>query len=168
VATLDEDRCLLVLDDTDCRQLLAAHGVGRLGFSDGALPAIVPVSYFVQGDDVLIPADQRSPVVAAVRRAVVVFEVGALDPVSRSGWSVSAVGPSRVITDPRAVAAIDAGGLRLGPATPSRCYISVQPGLVRGWRLPSPWGGHGDNHGDNHGDSHGDAWVPPPAGRVAG
>ncbi|GAA3162299.1 hypothetical protein GCM10010531_12570 [Blastococcus jejuensis] len=142
MATLDEDRTLLVLDDADCRRLLAGQGVGRLGFSDGALPAIIPVSYFLRGDDVLIPADQRNPVVAAVRRAVVVFEVGVLDPVSRSGWSVSAVGPSRVITDPRAIAAIDAGGLALGPPAPSRCYISVQPGLLRGWRMGPPWDGH--------------------------
>lgn len=135
MATIDDDRVLQVLDDTDCRRLLAGQGVGRLGFSDGALPAIVPVSYVLRGDEVLIPADQRSPVVAAVRRAVVVFEVGDLDPVSRSGWSVSAVGPSRVITDPREIAAIDIGAPPLGPASPSRCYICIQPGLRRGWRL---------------------------------
>jgi hypothetical protein len=160
VATFDEDRSLLVLDEDDCRRLLAGQGVGRLGFSDGALPAIVPVAYFLQGDDVLIPADQRSHVVAAVRRAVVVFEVGALDPVSRSGWSVSAVGPSRVITDPRDVAALDAGdpapGAIPGPPAPSRCYISVQPGLLRGWRLGPPW------------EAHDGAWAARPAGRAAG
>lgn len=154
---LDEDRSLLVLDETDCRRLLAGQGVGRLGFSDGALPAIIPVSYFLRGEDVVIPADQRSPVVAAVRRAVVVFEVGTLDPVSRSGWSVSAVGPSRVITDPRDIAAIDAGGQTPGPPTPSRCYISVQPGLLRGWRMGPPR------------DVHDGPWAAaPPAGHAAG
>ena len=142
MATLDEDRSLQVLDDTDCRRLLGSQGVGRLGFSDGALPAIVPVSYFVQGDDVLIPADQRSPVVAAVRRAVVVFEVGTLDPVSRSGWSVSAVGPSRVVTDPREIATFDAASPTPRPSAPSSCYISVRPGLLRGWRMGPPWEGH--------------------------
>jgi hypothetical protein len=157
VATIDEDRVLQVLDDIDCRRLLAGQGVGRLGFSDGALPAIVPVSYVLRGDDVLIPADQRSPVVAAVRRAVVVFEVGDLDPASRSGWSVSAVGPSRVITDPRDIAAIDAGGLPTGPPAPSRCYISVRPGLLRGWRMAPSW------------DASDTAWVArAPTGSAAG
>ena len=44
------------------------------------------------------------------------------------------VGPTRVVSDPREVAALELPPLRR-PDAPDRCYIAVQPGLVRGWRM---------------------------------
>ena len=118
----DADRVLEVLDDAECRRLLGGVRVGRLGFTDGALPAILPVPFTVQDEFIRIPATEDDWVVAAVRRSVVAFAVDSYDVAERSGWGVTAVGPTQVV-----------------PATPdSGCWILVRIGLLRGWRLDLP------------------------------
>jgi uncharacterized protein len=57
----------------------------------------------------------------------------------RTGWSVTVVGPSRVISDPEQVASLAGLPVSARPPDSSRCYISVKLGLIRGWRMaPSP------------------------------
>jgi nitroimidazol reductase NimA-like FMN-containing flavoprotein (pyridoxamine 5'-phosphate oxidase superfamily) len=65
-----DDGLPVALDDAECRRLLATVAVGRLGFTDGALPAILPVPFAVHEGHVVIPARAGSSVVAAVRGAV--------------------------------------------------------------------------------------------------
>ena len=45
---------LEILDDGECRALLAATPLGRVVFTDRALPAILPVNYVLAGGDVII------------------------------------------------------------------------------------------------------------------
>ena len=132
--TTDEDRRCEVLDRAACTRLLGTTGIGRLGFTEGALPAIHPVAFALRNGWVMIPERRGSPVVSAVRGAVVAFQVDSFDTAMRTGWSVTVVGPTRVVSDPWEVAALE---LRLPrrPDAPDRCYIAVQPGLVRGWRM---------------------------------
>jgi hypothetical protein len=123
-----------VLDAAECRRLLAAGTVGRLGFTDGALPAIVPVPYTMRDGNVLIAARRDDPVLRAVRGAVVAFEVGTYDAATMSGWSVVVVGPSRVsdTADP----ALPGDPEIVWPLGSSRAwFITVRSGLVRGWRV---------------------------------
>lgn len=138
--TDDEDRVLEVLHDLECRRLLTTTHLGRLGFTDGALPAIVPVAFALDDDSVVIPARRGNWVAGAVRGSVVAFAVDSYDAVARTGWGVTVVGPSRVVTDPAAVAAH--GGLlgRPDPPAAGGCSIVVQLGLLRGWRLSHPPG----------------------------
>jgi uncharacterized protein len=130
----DEDRRCEVLDEDACRRLLGTTGTGRIGFTDGAVPAILPVPFAVQDGHVMIPERRGSPVESALRGAVVAFQVDSFDTGTRTGWSVTVVGLTRLVSDPRDVAALE---LRLSrrPSAPDRCYIAVQPGLVRGWRM---------------------------------
>lgn len=62
----------------------------------------------------------------------------AYDSESRTGWGVTVVGPSRVVSDPASVLAHDRLGLLAPPPGPGRCYIAVQIGLLRGWRMQPP------------------------------
>jgi hypothetical protein len=140
VPTTDEDLTCEDLDEAECRRLLAASSIGRLGFTDGALPAIVPVPFAMHHGDVLVAARRGSSVVRAVRGAVVAFEVGTVDPASRAGWSVTVVGPSRVVTDPDEVARLDGAGAGTRPPDRLRCYIAIRLGLLRGWRMTADQG----------------------------
>ena len=133
--TTDEDRVDESLDEAECTRLLTTTAIGRLVFTDGALPAIVPVAFLLHDGHVLIAARQGSTVVNAVRGSVVAFEVDSYDAAARTGWSVTIVGPSRIISDPGQVAALAEPGVSARPSHPSRCYISVKPGIVRGWRI---------------------------------
>lgn len=132
--TVDEDRLTEVLDEAACRQLLGTTVTGRLGFTDGALPAILPVPFAVEQGHVVIPALRGSAVVSAVRGAVVVFEVGSWDAATRTGWSVTVVGPTRLVNHPKALAALQ---LRFTSHPPSidRCYIAVLGRRLTGWRM---------------------------------
>jgi hypothetical protein len=109
--------------------------IGRLGFTDGALPAIMPVVFALHGERVVIPAKRASGVVAAVRGAVVAFQTDSYSLDTHAGWSVTVVGPSRVVSAPDEVAAFDLLELPARPSAAQRCYIAVRMDLVRGWRM---------------------------------
>ena len=71
--------------------------------------------------------------VAAVRGAVVAFGVDSYDPGTETGWSVTVVGPSRVLVDPEQFVRRPRGRPARTWADPGRCLITVQVGLLRGW-----------------------------------
>ena len=133
--TTDEDRLVEVLSEAECRQLLDTAGTGRLGFTDGALPAIEPVPFAVRDGQVVIPARRGSAFVSAVRGAVVAFEVDSYDAATMTGWSVTVVGWTRLISAPEVVAALEETRVIPRVPAPERCYIAVQLGLLRGWRI---------------------------------
>ena len=121
------------LDEEECRRLLGTTRIGRISFTDGALPAIVPVPFALRERQLLIPAERSSPMVAAVRGAVVAFGVDSYDPGTETGWSVMVIGPTRVLGDPRPLVVSPGAGLPRAWAGPGRCLITLQVGLLRGW-----------------------------------
>ena len=135
IPTTDDDRILEVLDEDECRRLLEKTSIGRLGFTDGALPAILPVSYAVHDGHVLVAARRGNPITRALRGAVVAFEIDAWSGEDRTGWSATVVGPSRVITTPDEVQRLEDLQLTNRPPTADRCYIAVRIDLLRGWRM---------------------------------
>ena len=132
--TRDRNR-LQVLDDAQCRRLLAGAVIGRLAYTEGALPAIQPVHFTMSGDRIVIPTRAGSKVAAASRGAVVAFEVDDFDAASRTGWNVTVVGPSHVITEPAEVAELDTLGAHPWAPADMTCYIVVESTLVRGRRI---------------------------------
>jgi hypothetical protein len=124
VPTTDEDRAQEALGQEECLRLLGSSGIGRLAYTQAALPAIRPVSFILRNADVLIPVRSGSLLADAVRGAVVAFETDVYDDVTRTGWTVTVVGPSRVVA---------AEGRHAG-----RRLIAVRVGLVQGWRTTLP------------------------------
>jgi nitroimidazol reductase NimA-like FMN-containing flavoprotein (pyridoxamine 5'-phosphate oxidase superfamily) len=138
MTTTDEDRVLEVLDDDECLRLLEKSSIGRLGYTDGALPAILPVSYAVNDGYVLVASRRGSPMTRALRGSVVAFEVDACSGEDRTGWSVTVVGPSRVISKADEVQRLEALQLTNRPPSPDRCFVAVRIDLLRGWRMTPP------------------------------
>lgn len=128
-------RRLAVLDEHECRRLLPTAVIGRLAFTEGALPTIQPVSFGLVGDQLVIPTRVGSKVAAASKGAVVAFEVDAFDPDAHTGWNVTIVGPSRVVTVDSEIAALDALGLTPWAPTSQRCYVTVGIHIIRGRRI---------------------------------
>jgi hypothetical protein len=128
LAELDE------LDEEECRQLLGTAVIGRIAFTERALPAIQPVRFALLGNDIVIPTREGTKAAAARRGDVVAFEVDSFDLAGRTGWSVTAVGPSCVVPE-REFAALDALGLRPWAAADRPCYIAIRPRLWYGRRL---------------------------------
>ncbi|WP_030176498.1 pyridoxamine 5'-phosphate oxidase family protein [Spirillospora albida] len=89
----------LTLGGAECLELLRTAAVGRVVYTDQALPAIQPVNYAMDGDRALvIRTAPGSKLNAALRGAIVAFEIDEIDPATRAGWSVTVVGPARAVT----------------------------------------------------------------------
>jgi nitroimidazol reductase NimA-like FMN-containing flavoprotein (pyridoxamine 5'-phosphate oxidase superfamily) len=86
-----------VLGREDCLALMRSVTLGRVVFTDRALPAIEPVQFALDGDDVIIATTPGSKLASATRGAIVAFETDAFGPGSRSGWSVTVIGQARVV-----------------------------------------------------------------------
>lgn len=90
---------LELLDEEQCLSLLGHVHIGRVAVSLGALPAIFPVNFVLDGTSVVFRTGEGTKLAAAVDGAVIAFEADRFDALERSGWSVMAVGTASVVTD---------------------------------------------------------------------
>lgn len=88
-----------VLTRRQCLDLLQGPRVGRLVFTEDAVPAVQPVNYRMWRDDVVIRVAGGPKLTAAMHNQVVAFEVDELDADLHTGWSVTVVGHAKPITD---------------------------------------------------------------------
>ena len=110
------DAHIEVVDDTECRKLLAERHLGRLAITDWDGPMIFPVNYVFDQDLVIFRTDPGTKLDAATEGESVAFEVDAADAATRTGWSVVVRGTLAEITDPADLARLRA--LPLYPCTP--------------------------------------------------
>jgi len=87
------------LDDEACMQLLATVPVGRVAVSIGALPAVFPVNFALSDRRIVFRTGPGTKLDAAVRDAVVAFEVDQFDAMYHNGWSVLVVGRAHDTTN---------------------------------------------------------------------
>ncbi|WP_067472126.1 pyridoxamine 5'-phosphate oxidase family protein [Actinomadura hibisca] len=127
---------LEVLDADQCRSLLAGAPLGRIVFTDRALPAVQPVNFSMRGGDIVIRTSASSRLAVAARNAVVAFEADEYDAVTRSGWSVVVVGHARPVTGAAELAAL--GDLPLSPwiDEADSLFLRIRPETVSGRRIP--------------------------------
>lgn len=95
---------LEILTRAECLVLLRTVPLGRIVFTDQAMPAVLPVNFSVWDGSLLIRTGAGSKLVAATRNAVVAFEVDDIDPDTGKGWSVVVVGRSGVVDHPAELA----------------------------------------------------------------
>lgn len=111
------------MDRRECLSAAATRAIGRVAVTSEALPAVFPVSFELLDEDVVFRTGAGTTLAAAVRNAVVAFEVDDIDPVSRTGWSVLIVGRAEELTsEPWALG-------RRGR------YVRIRSELVSGRRL---------------------------------
>lgn len=137
VVPMDSDsNGLEVLDRAECLSLLRSVPLGRIVFTDRALPAVQPVNFVVAFGSVIIRTSAGSKLAAAARHAIVAFEVDEYDTVTRTGWSVVIVGQAEVVSDPIEIESL--AGLPLETWAPGQRnhYIRIRPELVTGRRIP--------------------------------
>ena len=137
MAAPERERLLEVLDVGECRRLLASASVGRIAFTEEAMPVIQPASFALRGEDVFIPTGLSSKMAAGSRGAVLAFEVDDFDLVERTGWNVTVIGPSRLVSDPDQVRELDSLGVRPWAPSAKHCYIALRLTVVRGRRISS-------------------------------
>ncbi|KAB2352246.1 pyridoxamine 5'-phosphate oxidase family protein [Actinomadura rudentiformis] len=128
---------LEILGDAECWALLESAPLGRIVFTDRALPAIQPVNFALCDGDVIIRTSPGSKLAAATRGAIVAFEADHFDTTTRTGWSVVAIGPARTVTDPHELTALQQLPLRpWGPSVHDH-FIRIRPEILTGRRIPA-------------------------------
>ncbi|MFJ9902195.1 DUF1918 domain-containing protein [Streptomyces sp. NPDC101152] len=124
------------LGPDECRALLSTHGVGRVAVSspDGR-PAVVPVNYEVVGETIAFRTAPHSLPAAAVGTEVA-FEVDHVDDALSRGWSVLAVGPASVVTEPDAVRGLaERAHTTPWPGGEREMWVSIRPTGLTGRRI---------------------------------
>jgi nitroimidazol reductase NimA-like FMN-containing flavoprotein (pyridoxamine 5'-phosphate oxidase superfamily) len=88
-----------VLDDATCWRLLARAWVGRVGFTDGDGPAVLPVNCAVSDGEIVFRTGRETRLYALRSGVRVAFEVDHADRVAEAGWSVLFRGHLWEVTD---------------------------------------------------------------------
>jgi nitroimidazol reductase NimA-like FMN-containing flavoprotein (pyridoxamine 5'-phosphate oxidase superfamily) len=126
------------LDPRECHALLASHNVGRVAFTERALPAIRPVNYALQGNHIVLRT-QADGLAARLDGQVVAFEIDEVDADTQTGWSVVVTGTARVLTDPSDLVRLDAVPTSSWAGPDRSTAVCITPGQVTGRRiLPRP------------------------------
>lgn len=125
------------LTTAQCRDLLETAAVGRVVFTDRGLPAILPVTFVVDRDAVVLRTAEGSRLARAADDAVLTFEADEVHPASRTGWSVVVTGHARLEEDPaeqQRLAAV------LQPWVPGikDVFVRIPLTIVTGRRISGP------------------------------
>ena len=88
------------LPPEECRELLAAKSVGRVGFNGPEGVQVLPVNYVVHRRSIFFRTAADSALANAMRHSRVAFEIDDIDEFLQSGWSVVAVGDAELVDDP--------------------------------------------------------------------
>jgi hypothetical protein len=117
-------------------RLLGTVPLGRVVFTDRALPAIRPVNHIVDGQRIIFQTGASAAITTAVDGAgtIVAFEADAIDPVRRVGWSVVVIGGARRLQDAAEIGCY-LRLLRPWAAGRKDDIIAIRADLVTGFRL---------------------------------
>jgi hypothetical protein len=126
---------LTEIDRAECLVLLAGAQVGRIAFTEKALPAVHPVAFVLEGEEIVFRTAAGSTLAAAVRHAVVGFQADHIDPVARTGWTVLGIGEAYEIMVPDRLAELAAVLPRPWVAGRDGHVISIPLQMLSGRRL---------------------------------
>lgn len=126
---------LAEVERVECLRLLAGQRVGRVVFSDAALPAAFPVSYVLDDEEVVFRTGRGGRLAVVLPGKVVAFEVDEIDLGTRTGWSVLGVGEAYEARNPERLAEL--AERELEPWAPQRrdVVVCVPLQLLSGRRI---------------------------------
>ncbi|NXY95906.1 pyridoxamine 5'-phosphate oxidase family protein [Streptomyces sp. BR123] len=133
-------RRMAPLDRAEALRLLGSVSLGRIVFTEHALPAVRPVNHLMDGDDIVIRLHDGAALTSIVAPTdaagvVVAYEADVIDPETHIGWSVVVTGYAQLVTDPGELARF-ADRLRPWIDHPvMNSALRIRPDLVTGMRL---------------------------------
>ncbi|MEV4536651.1 pyridoxamine 5'-phosphate oxidase family protein [Asanoa sp. NPDC049518] len=102
----DTTQELVEISRAECLRLITTTSVGRVVFTERALPAAHPVNYLLDRDEVVFRTGAGGKLAAATLHNIVAFQVDEIDTLARTGWSVLGVGEAYEVTDPQRLASL--------------------------------------------------------------
>ena len=132
------------LGEAECLRLLAAGGVGRIGYSGRFGPTILPVNFALHGQTIVFRTGQHSPMGEDLRTGMadaaykVAFEVDEISPATREGWSILVQGAAHHVDSAAELAAVREAGVQPWPGGEKDLFIRIVPDRVTGRRISRP------------------------------
>jgi hypothetical protein len=132
-------RRMTELDRSTALNLLASVSLGRIVFTQHALPTIRPVNHIVDHGQIVLRTHAGAALTLHTGRAglggvVVAYEADCIDPDTHLGWSVIVTGYAQLIDDPEDLARYR-GMLEPWVAQTMDHAVRIRPDLVSGFRL---------------------------------
>ncbi|WP_432844944.1 pyridoxamine 5'-phosphate oxidase family protein [Amycolatopsis sp. CA-161197] len=128
------------LGTRECLDLLSTQPVGRLVFSENALPAIRPVNFFVHEGNIIVRSS-RTGSIATLCDDLVAFEVDSIDPTTRTGWSVVVLGKANPVTEIDELVALAEPRYRPWPGGERSHFLRIPIEVINGRMFQVPDGG---------------------------
>ena len=119
----------------ECLRLMASVSVGRIIYTRRALPAVELVNFALDHGDIIIRTDSGGKLAVATQHSVVAFETDRLEEDQQAGWSVTAIGQSREVTDPAEISQLQDIGLSSWAPGIREHFIRISPEILNGRRL---------------------------------
>jgi nitroimidazol reductase NimA-like FMN-containing flavoprotein (pyridoxamine 5'-phosphate oxidase superfamily) len=123
------------LSAESCWELLASTPVGRVVVTVDGDPEVFPVNHVVDGHSVAFRTAPGSKLAGLRRMAATCFEVDAIDPAARSGWSVMVKGRVHEVTDPEELHRLGDLPLALWTNGVKDHWMRIRPTEVTGRRI---------------------------------
>jgi nitroimidazol reductase NimA-like FMN-containing flavoprotein (pyridoxamine 5'-phosphate oxidase superfamily) len=135
MAIVDSRTWLIHLSEADCWRLLEEHPVGRVGVLVNSAPEIYPVNYRVDGRSILFRTDTGTKLAGLERSPSVCFEIDAIEPASKTGWSVLVKGRAHPLVDSDEVRAAGREPLEYWSIATKPHWVRIDPHEVTGRRI---------------------------------
>lgn len=97
---------LTEIDRVGCLKLLASVQIGRVVYTEAAMPAAHPVNFLLDDEEIVFRTGEGAKLAAASRGVVVGFQADEIDVARRRGWSVLGIGVAYEILEPDRLSAL--------------------------------------------------------------
>ena len=132
---------LEILDREECLKLLAGAPIGRVIYTEQALPAVQPVTYAFHDGAVVLRTAAGSRLATATGDTVVGFQADEFHPDTGAGWSVMIMGRAAAVTDPAERAELDRLRMRQWSRGLPGDYIKIDAERASGRWTPGVFSG---------------------------
>ena len=120
------------LSEAACKELLAQHTAGRIGFLAPEGPQILPVTYQYRNFNVIFRTSPVGVLSGLARRTSVAFEIDEIDEQKHTGWSVLVLGFAQAMThDYLLTSAWETGPVPWAEGT-RNLFIEITPRTISG------------------------------------
>ena len=130
-------RRLTELDRGEALRLLGSVSLGRIVFTQRAMPAVRPVNHILDSTGIIIRSHSGAAIISEAdtgRGAVVAYEADNINPNYLLGWSVVVTGIARLVRDPGELARYRQALLPWVDREMDQ-VIRIQPDVVTGFHL---------------------------------
>ena len=129
------------LEEAECLRLIAAGGVGRIGYTGRFGPTILPVNFVLHEQTIVFRTGQDSPMGQDLRTGIadaeykVAFEVDEINPATKEGWSILIQGSAHHVDSAGELAEAQQSGVQAWPGGAKDLFIRIVPDRITGRRI---------------------------------